>query len=74
MKRDAVKWIATKLGKRGRACLSCMVDPRSGRVEMDLRTLCALWYEWFDGLVKVEPCSDLGVAMTLTEELRKHIL
>ena len=66
------KWIATKLGKRRRLCLSCMVDPRSGRVEMDLRMLCALWYEWFDGLVKVERCSDLGVAQSLAEELRKH--
>ena len=54
--------------------MSCMVDPRSGRVEMDLRTLCNLWYEWFDGLVKVERCSDLGVAQSLAEELRKHIL
>ena len=43
-------------------------------MEMDLRTLCNLWYEWFDGLVKVERCSDLGVAQSLAEELRKHIL
>lgn len=31
MQRGVVKRLATKLGKRKRLCLSCMVDPRSGK-------------------------------------------